>query len=177
MCGTACHLVDRVLPDTQMQWVLPAPLEVRRVMALRAEALSACNRIFVEETARWRKDSAGVGGAETGSVTFMQKKLTTAITLAHSLGPLPREETSASNGPRTSLGAGLVAPCYARIDWASLLRRIYLEDVLACPCGGRRRVLADVIDRDAIVAILDHLGLDPEAPPIARVRDPSGDVD
>ena len=25
------------------------------------------------------------------------------------------------------------------IYWASLLKRVYLEDVLACPCGGRRR--------------------------------------
>ena len=40
-------------------------------MALRAEALSACNRIFVEEIARWRKASAGLAGAETGSVTFV----------------------------------------------------------------------------------------------------------
>jgi hypothetical protein len=39
-------------------------------MALRAEALSACNRIFVEEVARWRKGSSGIAGAETGSVTF-----------------------------------------------------------------------------------------------------------
>jgi hypothetical protein len=43
------------------------------------------------------------------------------------------------HGPRTSLGGGVVQPVGARIDWASLLRRVYLEDVLACPCGGRRR--------------------------------------
>jgi hypothetical protein len=51
----------------------PAPFEVRRVMALRAEALSACSRIFVEEIARWRKASVGLVGAETGSVTFVQR--------------------------------------------------------------------------------------------------------
>ena len=53
--------------------MLTAPFEVRRVMALRADALSACNRIFVEEIARSGKESAGVGGAETGSVTFVQR--------------------------------------------------------------------------------------------------------
>ena len=74
MCGTGAHLVDHVLPDTAMrQWVLTAPFEVRRVMALRAEALSACCRIFVEEVARSRKASVGLAGGETGSVTFVQR--------------------------------------------------------------------------------------------------------
>jgi hypothetical protein len=61
----------------------------------------------------------------------------------------------------------------ARIDWASLLRRVYLEDVLGCRCGGRRRILADISDRDVIVAILEHHGLPTEPPPIARARSPS----
>jgi hypothetical protein len=53
-----------------------------------------------------------------------------------------------------TLGAGVVSPCYARIDWASLLRRVYLEDVLACPCGGRRRIVDDVTDQQTVLAIL-----------------------
>jgi len=420
MCGTAAHLVTRVLPDTPMrQWVLTAPFEVRRVMALRADALSTCNRIFVEEIARWGKESSGKGSAQTGSVTFVQRFNATLGCFVHfhvvapdgvftraedgavafhagrapcreeladvagrvatrmtkwlrrrkllderpleersneapevspleacmqlslfggtflrlgnvandvedehrpsakspwaaevrgfnvhagavvksgdrdglerlcrygarppfslerlslladgrvayllrkrrkngathlvmtpvqciariaSLLPPPRfpllrfagvlasrsswrravvamrpapasvdeprpastrkktknkatgvtsaasiraasvqtrDEMQPINGPRTSLGAGLVAPCYARIDWASLLRRIYLQDVLACPCGGRRRVVAEVNERDAIVAVLSHLGIDTDAPPIARARDPTDDA-
>jgi hypothetical protein len=78
--------------------------------------------------------------------------------------------------PRSSLGTGVVRPCYSRIDWASLLRRIYLEDVLACPCGGRRRILADVTEPAIITDILTHLGLDPEPPTLARARDPTDDV-
>jgi hypothetical protein len=74
--------------------------------------------------------------------------------------------------PRTSLGAGVVPQPYARIDWASLLRRVYLEDVLACPCGGRRRILSDVTEPVAIVAILEHLGLQARAPPVAAARAP-----
>ena len=80
------------------------------------------------------------------------------------------------SGPRTSLGAGILPPCGARIDWPSLLRRIYLDDVLACPCGGRRYVVAEINDRDAVVAILNHLGLDPDPPTIARARDPTHDA-
>jgi hypothetical protein len=48
--------------------------------------------------------------------------------------------------------------------------------VLACPCGGRRRILAEISERDAIVAILAHLGLPREAPPLSRARSPSCDA-
>ena len=48
--------------------------------------------------------------------------------------------------------------------WADLIRRVYLEDVLRCPCGGRRRVLAMVFDPKSIERVLTHMGL-PYAPP------------
>ena len=77
MCGTAAHLVDHVVPDVPVrQWVLTAPFEVRRVLALRPDALTAAGRIFVEEIARWQKQKAnerGVAGGETGAVTFVQR--------------------------------------------------------------------------------------------------------
>ena len=79
----------------------------------------------------------------------------------------------AGAGPRTSLGAGLATLGSGRMDWASLLRRVYPDDVLGCPCGGRRRIVADITEPEAIAAILGHLGLPLEAPPIARARDPS----
>ena len=60
--------------------------------------------------------------------------------------------------------------------WAQLLRRIYLVDVLACPCGGRRAIVADLADSEVAVALLAHLGLPPFAPPIARARSPAFDV-
>jgi hypothetical protein len=55
----------------------------------------------------------------------------------------------------------------------ALLKRVFLEDVLACPCGGRRRIMADVDEPSALVALLRHLGLPTEAPPLARARDPA----
>jgi len=97
---------------------------------------------------------------------------------ASSLGPGP-ERTSPqapSNAPRTSLGAGIAKPVGARIDWATLIRHIYLEDVLACPCGGRRRVIAHIEEPDVVAAILEHLGLPTEPPPIARARSPAFDT-
>jgi hypothetical protein len=46
-------------------------------------------------------------------------------------------------------------------------------DVLACPCGGRLRFIALVTERDAIVPLLESLGL-PTTPPVrARARSPT----
>ncbi|XYI00720.1 hypothetical protein ACMHYB_13560 [Sorangium sp. So ce1128] len=59
MCGTAAHLVDHVLPDVPVrQWVRTMPFAVRRLLALRPDALTAAGRIFVEEIARWQKQKA-----------------------------------------------------------------------------------------------------------------------
>ena len=52
-----------------------------------------------------------------------------------------------------------------RIPWAPLLARVFLVDVLRCPCGGRRRVLAMVRDPLAIERVLTHLGLPTGFPP------------
>ena len=72
-------------------------------------------------------------------------------------------------------GDSVVKPGGSRIGWAQLPRRIHLVDVLACPCGGRRAIVADISERDVVVAILAHLGLPPFAPPIARARSPGFD--
>jgi hypothetical protein len=55
----------------------------------------------------------------------------------------------------------------ARIPWATLLLRIFKEDVLACPCGGRRKVTAFIEERKTIEAILGHLGLPTTGQPLA----------
>jgi len=75
------------------------------------------------------------------------------------------------------LGGALYAAS-PRLDWASLLRRSFSVDVLACAkCGGRLRVLAVITEREAARRILAHLGQPTEAPPVARARDPTEDQD
>ena len=65
-----------------------------------------------------------------------------------------------------------------RLDWASLLRRSFDVDVLRCvKCGGRLRVLSVITEREPVQRILAHLGVPTEAPPVARARDPTDDVD
>jgi hypothetical protein len=44
---------------------------------------------------------------------------------------------------------------------------------LACSYGGRRPLVADISERDAVVAIVAHLELPTESPPIARARSPA----
>ena len=47
-----------------------------------------------------------------------------------------------------------------RIDWATLMHRVWGWDVLQCPrCEGRMRFIAVIQARDAIERILTHLGL------------------
>ena len=76
--------------------------------------------------------------------------------------------------PATALGSGIVPT--GRVDWASLLRRVYLIDVLQCPrCRGRMRILADITDGRTARAILAHLGLEAEPRALARARDPTLD--
>jgi hypothetical protein len=51
----------------------------------------------------------------------------------------------------------------SRIDWATLLHRVWQVDALACPrCGDRLRFIATITDRVVIVRILDHLGIPSE---------------
>ena len=75
----------------------------------------------------------------------------------------------------TSLGAGLLTPWSGRMDGAALVQRVYLYDVLACPCGGARTILADVSDPELVRHILHDLGLPADPPPVARARDPTYD--
>ena len=61
-----------------------------------------------------------------------------------------------------------------RMPWADLVRRVWLEDVLRCPCGGRRVVLAMVFDPVAIERILRHVGLSFSRPERAPPRAMAG---
>ena len=48
----------------------------------------------------------------------------------------------------------------SRIDWASLLKRVFQIDILACAkCGGRMKVTAVIEQPDVVTKILGHLGM------------------
>jgi hypothetical protein len=64
-----------------------------------------------------------------------------------------------------------------RIDWATLLKRTYDVDALACPCGGRLKFVEVVTEAARARELLEELGLATAAPPIARARSPTDDTD
>jgi hypothetical protein len=53
---------------------------------------------------------------------------------------------------------------YAGVTPKTRLLRVSREDVLTCPCGGRRVVLAYLTEPGPVKAILDHLGLPSTGP-------------
>ena len=68
-------------------------------------------------------------------------------------------------------------PPDSRIPWAELLLRVCREDVLECPCGGRRIVIAFLTEKKVVTEILEHLGLPTTGPPIAAPRSATPDQD
>ena len=56
-----------------------------------------------------------------------------------------------------------------RLAWATLMRRTWNLDVLACPrCGERMELIATIEDERTARKILEHLGLPARAPPRGR---------
>ena len=136
-----------------------------RAAVVSSEARAGAEGMRASPSAADRKAAKGQGAKGKEGAT------TSPILAEHDR---PQEgAAAASPRPRTSLGEGVVPPPYARIDGACLRRRVSLEAVLACPCGGRRRILRAVTDPTATVAILEPLGLRARAPPLAAAREPS----
>jgi len=64
-----------------------------------------------------------------------------------------------------------------RIDWASLLKRVFALDVLRCErCGGRRKLIALITQTPVAKKILVHLGLPAKAPASWPARAPPDQV-
>ena len=65
-------------------------------------------------------------------------------------------------------------PRHRYLDWASLLRRVYGEDILTCPkCGSQREIIAFIENPEVARKILEHLALPTAAPPRAPARRPA----
>jgi len=53
------------------------------------------------------------------------------------------------------------------------MKRVHKVDVQKCPCGGKRKVVGYVTDREKIREGLERMGLSGEAPKIAKARRPA----
>ena len=85
---------------------------------------------------------------------------------------------AAIRGPPEGLSPGSAPASQARrrLDWARLLDRVHEIDALACPCGGRLRPIAAILDPKIIRKILEHLGVPADPPKLRPARAPPGDV-
>ena len=64
-------------------------------------------------------------------------------------------------------------PSTYRLDWASLLKRVFGVDLLKCSrCQGKMRLIACIEERDVARKILEHLGLRAEPLPTLRAQAP-----
>ena len=83
--------------------------------------------------------------------------------------PQPEPEVPASAPP----GAPESPPRAGRLDWRTLLQRVFKFDVLSCRrCSGRLRVLAVIMDPFVVRRILEHLRLPADPPQVAPARGP-----
>jgi hypothetical protein len=88
------------------------------------------------------------------------------------------DPTAISVGHWSRILDGELFATSSRVEWAVLLRRTYGFDALRCPkCDARMRVISTITDPSVVNKILSHLGLRTEPLPLARARDPTGQMD
>src|SRR6187431_2804624 len=107
--------------------------------------------------------------ATTNTVARIAKSSTLPILARRCSGPAL--SCTAAIAPKYVAPAAVHEPS-TRIDWAELLKRVHDVDALACPCGGRLKFIALILEDDPARAILESLRLPSEPPPIARARSP-----
>jgi len=125
-------------------------------------------------------------GIRSAQPTAAATAATTATAVASAAARIVKSSTLPTLARRCSEPApyctATIAPKYVavaavrepttRIDWAELLKRVHDVDALACPCGGRLKFIALILEEDPARAILESLHLPSEPPPIARARSP-----
>ena len=77
------------------------------------------------------------------------------------LVPVPDRDVSTCPDPSATQPMQSLSSVWPtrRVPWAELLKRVFADDVLLCPCGGRRTVVAVVTDPTSARSILHRLGL------------------
>jgi len=100
-----------------------------------------------------------------------------------SVEPINRPPQAVADPDDDGLPLALLGPALAaatllpirsrRLDWASLLRRVFRFDVLRCPrCQAPLTVLAAISEPPVVTRILQHLGLPSDAPLCQPARGP-----
>src|SRR5882724_4754644 len=156
------------LPDGRLAYRLKRPLgDGREVLALRPTELLRRLATLVPPPRHHLVRYHGVFGPNSAwRAEIVPRPPESGAAACHPapVQPPPGESPASTAAERPSSGQ------QTRIPWSELLQRVFREDVLQCPCGGRRVVLAFLTDATVVKAMLEHLGLPATGPPIAHAR-------
>jgi len=125
----------------------------------------ACRQVDVGATT----EQSGLAGQSNRGPSSGQEAAVALGTAADNPRCSQSEATTVGKPARTALRA-IRAASASSIDWAQLLKRVYDVNALACPCGGRLRFIALILEPEPPRLILRSLRLPDEPPPIARAR-------
>jgi hypothetical protein len=184
MDDSAEHLVRNVLPAVPVrQWVLSLPRTLRFQAACDEEVVTHLLDLFTRAVFVWQRNSRYHGVFAPNSrlrrKVVPQREAASATSTPSTPPTEPPPPTSATpvpappSAPQPSAATrpGDPAPTRTRVPWAELLQKVHAVDVLACPeCGGRLEVVAYISQPTIAKQILDHLGLQSQAPPVAKAR-------
>jgi hypothetical protein len=100
------------------------------------------------------------------------------VSIKDRLGPMSTVAGHRAGGAESCLvqGRGCAAAGGSRSCgrhlWAELMRRVFGPDLLACPCGGQRKILAAITEARVIRSILALLRMPIEAPVASQESEP-----
>ena len=98
----------------------------------------------------------------------MQRRSGLGANVGRARAGMPEPQVSTTSSPAASPKSTSVPSPY-RLDWASLLKRVFGVDVLKCSrCKGKMRLIACIEEPDVANKILEHLGL--RAEPLSTLR-------
>ena len=130
--------------------------------ALRAQVAAQAGEAIAGPVAMEPAASAPASSAAPAAPENLAQGIRLQLGLTTTIRPLPEPVATASPSARS---------------WARLIARIYEADPLRCRrCGGSMQRVAFITERRVIVRILDHLGEPSQAPRMAPIRGPPGDL-
>jgi hypothetical protein len=162
MANTAGFLVDRVVPDVPLrQYVLTLPYELRKLVAFKADVLTAVARIFVDSIfaiyrAHAKRD--GVAAPQCGATNFIQRFNSLNLHVHFHLAVLDGVFARNTEGelvfhaasPPTPADLDAILARTARLTIAWLRRHGYVDD---SPLEARSNELPTQTALDACAAI------------------------
>ncbi len=171
---------DRDGLERMGRYLARPPIATDRLSQLRT-GVSSCSSSGPGAMARPHFDSPRTSSSSGSSRSCLGHAPIWRDIMVSSLPPsrpgpkiVPSGSDESLRGERPAAPPGAEAPTRpGRFPWASLIWRVFLEDILACTrCSGRLTIVAAVTSRAGVMRILEYLGLPTEAPAFHAARPP-----